>query len=172
MFLKLLSWLFYGAAILPTLVFVMTITGAERTAKENREQRQDLLNVAAVVEGFRQKHAYLPSKGEFNELTSDLCRHRPWQYELLTTQPSAERGFRLSNWSADEAQFAIRYWRGEWDEFYDSKSRQTTLDDTSEASFWIKDSLIFGWIGLGCACSGWLTARVRKKQPSRRLERD
>ena len=162
MFLKLLSWLLYGAAILPALVFVLTVTGAAKIANTNREQKQDLLKVAEVVETFRQKHSHLPSKGEFHELTSDLSKHVPWQYELLTTQPSSEQGFRLSKWQANEATFAIRYWSGEWDEFYDSKSRRTTLDDTSEASFWIKDSLFFGWIALGFAFSGWLTARVRK----------
>lgn len=166
MFLKLLSWFLYGTAILPTLLFLMSITGAERTAKENQEERQHLLKVADVVAVFRQTHARLPSKSEFNELTSQLGKHSPFQYELHTTQPLAEQGFRLSNWSADETPFAIGYWRGEWNEFYDSKSGRTTLDDPSEASFWINDSLPFGWIALGLAFSGWLTARVRKASRS------
>jgi hypothetical protein len=65
MFLKLLSWSLYGAAILPTLLFLMSITGAERTAKDNQEERQYLLKVAEVVAAFRQTHASLPSKSEF-----------------------------------------------------------------------------------------------------------
>lgn len=170
MILKLLSWLFYSAATLPALLLLMSINGAERIAKENQEQRHHLLKAAEVVTAFSQKHARLPSKSEFHELTSQVGKHSPFQYELHTTQPSAEQGFRLSNWSADETPFAIGYWRGEWNEFYDSKSGRTTLDDTSEASFWINDSLPFAWIALGLAFSGWLTGRVRKANRSRGLQ--
>ena len=96
---------------------------------------------ADLVDRYVKANGYLPSKEDFTKASTNLSDGSIFEFELHTSRPEKYGGFKFPEWPEGKQNFAIGYWRGEWFEFYDSNSRTTTLDETSQLSCWIKDAL-------------------------------
>lgn len=79
---------------------------------------------ARFVESFRQEHAHLPSRDEFDEWWSAMHKnnHLLW---IEAPPQSAEALAKLGPPSADG--YLLVCWRGEWAEYFASWSKSSTL---------------------------------------------
>jgi hypothetical protein len=123
------------------LFAAISFLDAPNLASENQQERTALLKRAELVDRHLATQGRLPSKEEFTKACSDLHDRSTYEYELYTSRPEREDGFKFPQWPEGRPHFAIGYWRGEWSEFYDSNSRATTLDLASRVSCWVKEAL-------------------------------
>jgi hypothetical protein len=142
---RLIFWVFAAPLwCISGLLAVFSLLGlldAPNLASKNQQQRTALLKRAEFVDHYLATKSQLPSKDEFAKASSDLHDGSIYEYELHTSRPERGEGFEFPEWPEGKPHFAIGYWRGEWSEFYDSNSRTTTMDVTSQASCWVKDAL-------------------------------
>ena len=119
---------------------------APNVASKNQQEKVALSKRAQLVEDYLKSNGRLPSKEVFAKASIGMGDHSIYEFELHTSRPRTEDGFKFPEWPEGKLNFAIGYWRGEWSEFYDSNTGGTTLDETSTVSCWRRDALRpLGW---------------------------
>lgn len=108
--------------------------GAEENAAKNRELIAEFRPKVDLVEKFLAYENRLPTYAELNG-----CGPKPYDmcgsYSVSDIRPD-DPDFKFPDWPAGSKNYVISYWRGEWNEYYDSASKSYSMERADQASEW------------------------------------
>ena len=126
-FAAVLAFLLAGATTLIGLLFALG-DGVDRTIEHSRKIEASFARANDYIESYRRQHARLPSAAEFGAWASSFpsAPYTPKGMRLVSGSFPAEARARFGA-PTDDA-YLLVYWRGEWNEYYASWAKKSSLE--------------------------------------------